>query len=115
MSRASLPAPSRGGVVNRGKTEAETCQLNGWTVGTRLVGDEGYGPTVITITAIGEGLILAKTDDRSENSWTLSCREWQAAAAAGKPPCTCASRKWGDPMCPALIAEARRLREKGEG
>ena len=40
--------------MKHGRTNTETAQLNGWTVGTRLVGDEGHGPTVIRITAIGE-------------------------------------------------------------
>ncbi len=63
--------------MKRGATAAETCKLNGWTVGTRLVGDEGYGPTTITITAIGETGILAKSDkDSREGSWTLTCRDW---------------------------------------
>jgi hypothetical protein len=65
-------------------SDADMCRKNGWTVGTRLVGDEGYGPTVIEITAIGECDILAKeishngipTLDRERN-WTLSCREWE--------------------------------------
>ncbi len=33
--------------MKRGSTDAETCRLNGWGVGTVLVGDEGYGPTTI--------------------------------------------------------------------
>jgi hypothetical protein len=69
----------------RGKTEAETCRLNGWTVGTVLVGDEGYGPEKIMITAIGEESILAKrVEDRHgvamdghEGVWTLRCRDWK--------------------------------------
>lgn len=64
--------------------DADTCRANGWTVGTRLVGDEGYGPTVIEITAIGERNIMAKEISHNyhmakysdERSWTLSCREW---------------------------------------
>ena len=71
----------------RGKTEAETCRLNGWGVGTVLVGDEGFGPEKIRITAIGEDAILARTIetgkgvavDRREGLWTLSLREWSAA------------------------------------
>lgn len=65
--------------------DAEKCRKNGWRVGTRLIGDEGYGPTVIEITAIGETRILAKEishngkpSDRCEGDWTLSCRDWQA-------------------------------------
>jgi hypothetical protein len=70
--------------VKRGRTERETCDLNGWGVGTRLAGNEGYGTTVIEITALGESMLLAKciehagkaTPNRRENSWTLTCREW---------------------------------------
>ena len=65
----------------RGRTDAETCHLNGWHVGTRLAGDEGYGVTVIEITAIGEKSILAKhishkgaAETGRENTWTLTCR-----------------------------------------
>ena len=65
----------------RGKTEAETCALNGWHVGTIIEGDEGYGPTRIRITAIGERIILARCVSCPgkvcrESSWTLTCREW---------------------------------------
>lgn len=63
--------------MKRGKTEAETCHLNGWTVGTVLVGDEGYGPHTITITAIGRESILAYWHDSNrEAPTTLICREW---------------------------------------
>lgn len=71
--------------MKRGHTEAETCALNGWKVGTRLIGDEGYGPTVIELTAIGEARILAKTVSNpsnrphGENTWTLASREWEIA------------------------------------
>lgn len=74
--------------MKRGATEAETCRLNGWSVGTRIVGDEGFGPTVIEITAIGEQLILAKRVDGrgvGEETWTLQCREWELA----EPVCRC--------------------------
>lgn len=63
---------------------AELCRANGWGPGSRLVGDEGYGPTVIEITAVGETDILAtavsydgKPVGRSESIWILSCRDWQ--------------------------------------
>lgn len=63
---------------------ADTCRRNGWDVGTRLVGDEGYGPTVIRVTAIGESHILAVRESHKgepekhprEGLWTLDCREW---------------------------------------
>jgi hypothetical protein len=67
-----------------GKTAASTCALNGWTVGTVLVGDEGYGPEKIVITAIGEEHILARqiVDWRgdvvrsTERLWVLH-RNWK--------------------------------------
>lgn len=65
---------------------ATICRAHGWTVGTRLVGDEGYGPTVIEITAIGERAILAKAighagirEVRPESQWCLACRDWKVA------------------------------------
>lgn len=69
----------------------DKCRRNGWKVGTRLVGDEGYGPTVIEITAIGESTLLAKTishngvDERNprESTWTLEFREWREVPSAG--------------------------------
>jgi len=68
--------------VKRGSTDAETCRLNGWDVGTVLVGDEGYGPTTIQITAIGEECILARTGSWCESTWTLTCREWERGEPA---------------------------------
>jgi len=65
--------------MKRGETDADTCRINGWVVGDRLEGDEGFGPDVIEITAIGEKLILAKCITRSEGemTWTLTCRDWK--------------------------------------
>lgn len=70
--------------MKRGRTERETCDLNGWDVGTRLVGDAGYGPTVIRLTHFTvDGELLAVTESRDgepvnegEQFWTLSSREW---------------------------------------
>jgi hypothetical protein len=64
--------------------DADICRKNGWGIGTRLVGDEGYGPTVIEITGLGETHLLAKTISHNgkselEHLWTLSCREWRIA------------------------------------
>ena len=60
---------------------AEHCREQGWGPGTRLVGDEGYGPCVIEITAVGEWSILAKCVDphreEREGSWTLAHRDWR--------------------------------------
>lgn len=64
----------------------EVARLKGWSVGTRLIGDEGWGPTIIEITAIGERLVLAKSISQNgvaaeaslgDSSWTFSCRDWQ--------------------------------------
>jgi len=69
--------------MKRGRTERETCDLNGWHVGTQLAGDEGYGVTVIEITALGESNMLAtrishkgEPTERREGNWTLNCRDW---------------------------------------
>ena len=64
---------------------AERCRQNGWSQGTRLVGDEGYGPTVIELTAIGERIVLAKMISHNgaeetepyEKVWTLQLRNWK--------------------------------------
>ena len=70
--------------MRRGLTERETCDLNGWGIGTRLIGDEGYGPAIIEITHFTRnGSMLAICESRqgerveeSEHFWTLECREW---------------------------------------
>ena len=65
------------------ETSADYCRRMGWGIGTRIVGDEGYGPTTITITAVGqERSILAKADGRDESRWTLEHRDWQLADPA---------------------------------
>jgi hypothetical protein len=65
-------------------SSVETCRRNGWGPGTRLVGDEGYGPTVIRITAVGEEWILAVAESHGgeelhpiEQVWTLESRDWR--------------------------------------
>lgn len=65
---------------------ADLCRANGWGPGTRLVGDEGYGPTVIEITAIGEARLLAKCLGHNgvahrphESTWVLDARDWRVA------------------------------------
>jgi hypothetical protein len=47
-----------------GESSADACRRLGFEVGTRLAGDEGYGVTIIEITAIGERAILAKEISR---------------------------------------------------
>lgn len=71
-------------------SDAEKCRQNGWIVGTRLVGDEGYGPTVIELTAIGRNSIMAITISHNgepeqyqqERPWTLCCRDWKVAGVS---------------------------------
>ncbi len=49
-----------------------------------LEGDEGYGPTRIVLTAVGEDNVLARQVNeprRFENMWTLACRPWVLVGA----------------------------------
>lgn len=75
--------------LNDPREPAEICRERGWVLGTRLVGDEGYGPTVIEITAVGERSILAKTVRHNgqpsiagEGNWCLWCRDWHVVPNA---------------------------------
>jgi hypothetical protein len=68
-------------------TDAERCRKNGWKPGTLLAGDEGYGVTVIRITAVGEDRLLARAIEHAgkpvnwgEQNWTLICRKWRKVA-----------------------------------
>ena len=63
---------------------ADDCRRLGWLPGTRLAGDEGYGETVIEITALGEQMIIAvrltergEPVQRIETTWTLDARDWR--------------------------------------
>lgn len=64
-------------------SDADYCRERGWGVGTYLVGDEGYGPTVIKITALGERNIMAiavagpGSANPHEANWVLYCRDWR--------------------------------------
>jgi hypothetical protein len=66
-----------------GLSDYQKCLANGWQVGTRLVGDEGYGPTIIEIMYLSPHTLVAKTISHNgipserEGLWTLSCRDWQ--------------------------------------
>ena len=67
-----------------GSTERETLDLNGWTVGDILEGDDGFGPSRIKITAIGEELFLCRWKNMDTPEWenesgntTLRLREWR--------------------------------------
>ena len=65
---------------------AEICREQGWGVGTRLVGDAGYGPTVIRITALGDRVMLAEIVSHgcvavaynAAQAWSLSLRDWRS-------------------------------------
>jgi len=73
-----------------GMSNAEYCRSRGWGVGTRLVGDEGYGPTIIEITALGDEMLIAKAISRNgepvndrEAPWTLACQDWSTVPNPG--------------------------------
>jgi hypothetical protein len=65
-------------------TDAGVAKARGWGAGTVVEGDEGFGPTRIVITAVGEHHILArkishngeKTEAR-ETLWSLQLRDWK--------------------------------------
>lgn len=70
--------------LSRTMHPAQVCRSKGWDVGTRIKGDEGYGESVIEITALGEKRLLAKMvshkgepSARGETTWTLACRDWE--------------------------------------
>lgn len=65
------------------ESNADFCRRIGLVKGDFLIGDEGYGPDVIMLTAIGERSILARyvsRDDDRESTWTLDCRNWHEVA-----------------------------------
>lgn len=85
----------------RGESSAAFCRRMGWEPGTLLVGDEGYGPTVIRLTALGEARVLAvavsrngRPCDRREGLWTLSLRDWRPVAATGERERTAFDDEW---------------------
>lgn len=65
-------------------TDVELLRALGGKVGSKLIGDEGHGPEVIQITAVGEEKLLAKVVrnakgkpiERYEGVWTLAFRDW---------------------------------------
>jgi DNA polymerase-3 subunit beta len=72
--------------LNDGREPAVVAREHGWKIGTKLIADEGHGPEIIQITALGEGRLLAKsisrngvavTGDEHECSWTLDLRDWK--------------------------------------
>ncbi len=81
--------------MKRGRTDAETCALNGWTVGTHVRGHEQWADGVgvwsqLRITAIGEESVLVRGVRRDytgadrapdlrtgpEHTGTFRYREW---------------------------------------
>ena len=66
-------------------SNAAKCRKNKWTIGTYLYGNEGFGPEVIKITAIGEEAILARQITNRhgekintfEGHWDLFRRKWR--------------------------------------
>jgi len=73
---------SRNHTMLPGENSADFCRRMGWTVGTRLVGNEGCGDTIIEITAIGDRGVLARDTNcprvelRYEGPWSLAWRDW---------------------------------------
>ena len=69
---------------HRQQSDAYICRANCWSVGTNLEGDEGFGPTRIIITAIGERCVLARKlshngteTEWQETLWTVQARVWK--------------------------------------
>lgn len=59
---------------------AQICRRNGWGAGTKIMGDEGYGPCTIEITAVGKDSILARCvhpHASGEQMWHLGLRGWK--------------------------------------
>ena len=70
-------------------SSADLCRLNGWSPGTVLEGDEGYGPERIVLTAVGEQHILARAvAGGMEGHFTLECRDWREVEALTAEPLT---------------------------
>jgi hypothetical protein len=73
-----------GGTRHDHRHAADICRENGWGVGTRLIGDMGFGPTVIQITALGTQVMLACTVSHNgaavayndPQAWSLTARNW---------------------------------------
>lgn len=67
--------------LNNLLSPAEVCRRNGWRPGTKLIGDEGYGPHTIEITAVGVHSILARCiapcGDSLDQLWSLEGRDWK--------------------------------------
>lgn len=81
-------------MLRLGKTDADSCRLNGWGPGTRLLGRSASGNVTIRITAVGEEAILAIAEVRNntpdinsvETCWTLRHRFWELAPSTPVSP-----------------------------
>ena len=77
---------SRSPISIEPRTAANIARQRGWGVGTRLVGTDDFGTTVIEITAIGRFLLLASRVDEdgrlhpTESTWHLDARDWKVAS-----------------------------------
>lgn len=86
-SSPASPATASTKELSRTMNPADVARAKGWEEGTRIVGDEGHGPTVIEITEVTRSRLFAKrishngvpSPARSDNSWVLSCRDWTEA------------------------------------
>ena len=69
---------------------ADVCREHRWRVGTRLVGSDGLGTTVIEIAALGNQVMLARRISQNgepaaydqDRPWRLSDRDWHEIAKA---------------------------------
>lgn len=83
-----MRAPATATTLGDPGSAAGICRVRGWGPGTRLAGDEGYGETVIQITAVGSRSVLAEVlthkgepARRGESTWDLSFRDWREVTA----------------------------------
>ena len=85
---ALLPTPQVP-TLGSGMNSAALCNANGWKPGMKIAGDEAWGVTVLTITAIGEKAVLCDRilvngklpAFRLESVWQLHHRDWRRVPA----------------------------------
>ena len=65
-------------------SDATLCRRMGWGVGTVLETDDM--PFAITITAIGEHHIMARSPNDGEDIWRLWAAPWRERVDEGGPP-----------------------------
>jgi hypothetical protein len=87
MTKPSFPArtvTASTKELGRSMNPADVARAKGWGEGTRIVGNEGHGPTVIEITEVTRSRLFAKrishngvpVPERGDTSWVLYCRDW---------------------------------------